>query len=121
MAALAYVKKSDISITKTDWVFFAIGVWSIPLWYFTSDPLWAVVVLTFIDLVGFIPTFKKSYSRPFDEQIGFFIIMTVRNFISIAALQNYSMTTVLFPAAVGVAALVFVLMVIIQRRRLRSH
>lgn len=121
VAALAYVKKSDISITKTDWVFFAIGVWSIPLWYFTSDPLWAVVVLTFIDLVGFIPTFKKSYSRPFDEQLGFFIIMTVRNFISIAALQNYSMTTVLFPAAVGVAALVFVLMVIIQRRRLHSH
>jgi low affinity Fe/Cu permease len=79
------------------------------------------VVLTFIDLVGFIPTFKKSYSRPFDEQLGFFVIMTVRNFISIAALQNYSMTTVLFPAAVGVAALVFVLMVIIQRRRLRPH
>ena len=121
VAGLAYVKKSDVTITKSDWVFFSIGIWSLPLWYITSDPLWAVVVLTFIDLVGFIPTFKKSYTHPHDEQLGFYIIMTARNFISILALQNYSLTTVLFPAAVGVAALLFVMMVIIQRAKLRSH
>lgn len=120
VAGLAYVKKSDVTISKSDWVFFSIGVWSLPLWYITSDPLWAVVVLTFIDLVGFIPTFKKSYIRPHDEQLGFYVLMTARNFISILALQNYSLTTVLFPAAVGLAALLFVIMVIMRRAKLGS-
>ncbi len=120
VAGLAYVKKSDVTISKSDWVFFSIGVWSLPLWYITSDPLWAVVVLTFIDLVGFIPTFKKSYIRPHDEHLGFYVLMTARNFFSVLALQNYSLTTVLFPAAVGLAALLFVIMVIVRRAKLRS-
>ena len=120
VAGLAYVKKSDVTISKSDWIFFSIGVWSLPLWYITSDPLWAVVVLTFIDLVGFIPTFKKSYIRPHDEHLGFYVLMTARNFISVLALQNYSLTTVLFPAAVGLAALLFVIMVIARRAKLRS-
>ena len=115
VAGLAFVKKADVSITKTDWIFFSIGFLSIPLWFITSDPLWAVVILTFIDLAGFVPTFRKSYTHPHDGHLGFYIIMVFRTFISILALEAYNLTTVLFPALVGFAAFIFVLMVIIQR------
>ena len=118
VAGLAFVKKSDVSITKTDWAFFAVGLFSIPLWLITSDPLWAVVILTLIDLAGFVPTFRKSYVKPHDEHLGFYIIMVFRNFISILALEAYSLTTVLFPALVGLAALLFVIMVVVQRMRI---
>jgi arylformamidase len=42
----------------------------------------------------------------------------VRNGLAIAALEQYSLTTVLFPAAVGVACFVFVAMVAYRRAQL---
>jgi len=62
VAFLAYLKKSDNMITASDWGFFLLAMSSLPLWYFTSDPLWAVVVLTGVDVIGFIPTFRKAFS-----------------------------------------------------------
>lgn len=118
VALLAYSKKSDSTITKVDWLFFILATTSLPLWYFTSQPLWAVVILTFVDVMGFGPTFRKAYTRPFEEQLMFFIIMTARNLISITALENYSLTTVLFPAVIAGTCLVFIVMVIHRRRLL---
>jgi hypothetical protein len=65
IAFLAYLKRADITTTKTDWVFFVSALSSLPLWYFTSDPLWAVIVLTTIDVLGFGPTARKIYSFPY--------------------------------------------------------
>lgn len=120
VAFLAYSKKSDSTITKIDWLFFIMAMSSLPLWYFTSHPLWAVVILTTVDVLGFGPTFRKAYGRPFEEQLLFFVIMAIRNLISIAALEHYSTTTVLFPAVLAGACLIFILMVIVRRRMLKE-
>lgn len=120
VAFLAYRKKSDITITRMDWLFFIIAMTSLPLWYVTSDPLWAVVILTTVDTFGFGPTFRKAYVFPYDEQMTFFALMAVRNLIAIMALEHYSLTTVLFPAVTGAACLVLILMVVYRRRILAS-
>ena len=74
IAILAFLKKSDISITKVDWLFFVLALGSLPFWYFTSDPMWAVVVLTVVDLLGFGPTIRKAYDFPNQENIPFFLL-----------------------------------------------
>lgn len=116
VAALAYMKRSDCSITKTDWLFLVLAMSALPFWYVTSDALWAVVILTTVDLLGFGPTYRKAYHLPFEEHLSFFTIITARNIIAILALEHYSLTTVLFPAATATACLVFILMVIYRRR-----
>ena len=116
VAVLAYLKKTDSMISHIDWLFFILAMTSIPLWYFTSDPLLSVVILTIVDLLGFAPTFRKAYARPFEEQLTFFVLMAIRNFIAIMALENYSITTVLFPALTAIACLIFIFMVKIRRR-----
>lgn len=116
VAFLAYIKKSDSSITKTDWVFFIGAMSSLPFWYFTADPLWAVVILTAVDVIGFGPTARKAYAYPFEEQLMFFALFTARNLIVIMALEHYSLTTVLFPAAISAACLLLMLMVTYRRR-----
>jgi hypothetical protein len=118
IAVLAYRKRSDTAITRSDWVFLTISLAALPCWFFTSDPLWAVVILTGVDLAGFGPTFRSAYSRPHAERIGFYSLGAVRNLLAILALEHYSLTTVLFPAAVGVACAVFVAMVAHRRRQL---
>jgi len=116
VAFLAYVKKSDITITKTDWLFFLSAMMSLPLWYFTADPLWAVIVLTSVDVVGFGPTLRKAYSHPFEEDRIFFSLFMVRNLIVIVALEHYSMTTVMFPATIASACLALLILITYRRR-----
>jgi len=116
VAFLAYIKKSDTTISRTDWLFFILAMTSLPLWYLTSDPLWAVVILTTVDVIGFGPTFRKAYFHPFEEQLTFFVLMAARNLIAIVALEHYSLTTVLFPAILAVACMIFILMVVYRRQ-----
>ena len=116
VAILAYLKRSDSTITRIDWLFFILAMTSLPLWYLTSDPLWAVVLLTTVDVLGFGPTFRRAYIHPFEEQLMFYVVMALRNLVVLSALENYSLTTVLFPATIAVACLIFSLMVVYRRR-----
>ena len=115
IAFLALIKRSDITITRTDWVFFTLAISSLPFWYFTSDPLWAVIILTTVDVLGFGPTIRKAYVTPYSESLLFFALFSARNFIVIMALEYYSVTTVLFPAVIAIACIL--LMAIITYRR----
>jgi hypothetical protein len=116
IALLAYMKRTDISITKTDWLFFVSAMSSLPFWYFTSDPLWAVVVLTTVDVLGFGPTVRKAYIFPHSESLLFFALFTARNIIVMMALENYSTTTVLYPAVIAAACAALMAMVTYRRR-----
>ena len=116
IALLAYVKRADLSITLTDWTFLAAAFCSLPLWYLGSDPLWAVVVLTTVDLLGFGPTVRKAYRFPQSESLLFFSLFAIRNILAVLALETYTLTTVLFPAAIAVACLSLISLVVYRRR-----
>lgn len=120
IAILAYVKRADITITKIDWLFFIAALSSLPFWYFSSDPAWAVVILTTVDVLGFGPTVRKAYDFPHSESLLFFALFTTRNLIVIIALENYSITTVLFPAVIAAICAMLMAMVMYRRRRLAS-
>lgn len=115
IAFLAFIKRGDISITKVDWLFFGSALASVPLWYFSSEPLWAVVVLTLVDLLGFGPTMRKAYDCPHQENRLFFTLFLVRNCFAILALEHFSLTTVLFPLSVNMVCCL--LLAIISYRR----
>lgn len=116
IASLAYARKGDSSVTLSDWTFLILAIGSLPLWFFAGDPLWAVVTLTTIDVLGFGPTFRKAYVFPYEERLTLFAIMTARNLCVIAALEHYSWTTVLFPAAIVATCMLFILVVGYRRR-----
>lgn len=115
IAFLAYIKRSDITITRTDWVFFTLAISSFPFWYFTSDPFWAVIILTTVDVLGFGPTVRKAYVTPYSESLLFFALFATRNFIVITALENHSVTTVLFPAVIAIACILLMAIVVYRR------
>lgn len=121
IAFLAFVKRSDIEITPTDWLFFALALVSLPFWYATADPLWAVIVLTVVDLLGFGPTLRKAYAFPHDENIPFFMLFMTRNLFVFIALEQYSIATALFPLSVAGACLLLVVMVLYRRNTVGSN
>jgi hypothetical protein len=115
IALLAYSKHADISITRTDWLFLVTALSSLPFWYIASDPLWAVVILTTVDVLGFGPTVRKAYYLPHSESLLFFGLFAARNLIVILALENHSVTTVLFPAVIAAACILLMSLVMYRR------
>lgn len=116
IALIAYTRRADISITKTDWLFLAAALGSLPLWYVMADPLGAVVVLTLVDILGFGPTVRKVYTEPYSESLAFFALFAARNALVILALEHHSLATVLFPAAVAIACLLLMGLLVCRRR-----
>ncbi|MEJ2465106.1 MAG: hypothetical protein P8045_05315 [Candidatus Thiodiazotropha sp.] len=120
IALLAYGKRGDITITGSDWLFFAAAMSSLPFWYFTADPMWAVVILTSVDVLGFGPTVRKAWHRPHSESLTFFMLFMARNLLVIVALEHYSLTTVLFPAVIALSCALLIGMVSYRRSRLQG-
>lgn len=115
IAWLAWCKRSDTTITALDWAFFLLALSAIPLWFFTTDPLGAVIILTVVDLLGFGPTLRKAWHQPSEESVTVFALAALRNLFVVFALEAYSLTTVLFPAAVGIACLFVVGLLLLRR------
>ncbi|MGD9661739.1 MAG: hypothetical protein AB7U63_10730 [Porticoccaceae bacterium] len=115
IAIIALAKKTDTSITPADWLFFASALLSLPFWYLTSDPTWAVIILTTVDLLGFGPTIRKAYAFPQDENLTFFGLVVIRNVLGILALEYYSVATVLFPLSVMLACIALIVMITYRR------
>jgi hypothetical protein len=118
IAILAWMRRGDTAVTRSDWLFLALAGLSLPVWFLTDDPLWAVVILTSADLLGFGPTFRKAWRSPLEESISLYSVAVVRNILIIAALETLSLTTILFPAAVAISCAIFVAMVLARRYRI---
>ena len=116
IAVLAYVKQSDTAVTRSDVAFLITALLSLPLWYFTADPLGAVIILTVVDLLGFGPTFRKVYADPMAESLTFYGLFSLRNVLAIVALESYSVTTVLFPVTIT-AGSALLMIIMFHRRR----
>ncbi len=118
IALLAHQRCPKEQITTGDRRLLALAASALPLWYLTADPLWAVVILTTVDLLGFGPTLRKAYAHPFAESLLFFSLFALRNAIAILALAHHSLTTILFPAATGAACLLLIALLALRRRQL---
>jgi hypothetical protein len=116
VALISWTRKSDLTITLTDWACLVAAVIAVPIWFATSSPIWAVLILTAIDVIGFGPTVRKVTSKPFEEPLWFYLLGATRNTFVIAALERYSPTTVVFPLVVGLACLLLALYIAVRRK-----
>ncbi len=117
---LAWRLHGDIAITRADWAFLWAALASLPLWYFTADPLGSVVILTVVDVLGFGPTLRKLYSHPHEESPLFYFLFALRSAISLLALESRTLTTMLFPIAMVASCILVCALLWWRRARLRT-
>lgn len=106
-------------ITTFDKICLALALVSILPWLLVHNVLWSVLLATFTDVVGFLPTIRKTWHAPRSESLGSMFFDAAKHGLSIGALSTYSLTTWLYPACVLAAKLVIAGEIII-RRRMRS-
>jgi hypothetical protein len=107
--------RGEKNITRSDWLTFIGALAGIPLWYFTKDPFWSVILVTVIGELGAYPTFRKSYFKPHEEMAFMYILDIAKYALSLAAIGHYSIVTALYPAIIVLSNSLFVLMLLWRR------
>jgi len=102
------------NITHFDWICFVLALSAIPLWVLAEHPLYSVLLSTAIDLAGYGPTFRKSYGKPHEENVSFFVIDVPACVFSILAIEHYNLTTLCSPVAIMVANIALIGMILPQ-------
>jgi hypothetical protein len=86
------------------------------VYFFMHDPVLAVILITAIDLVGFLPTMRKAYSEPHSETLSMYALFFVSSGFNLVAISVYSITTTLYPATIMFTNMVCCLILWARRR-----
>lgn len=114
------LKNGKKDITKSDTIFFVLAWIAVALWLVAKQPIISVVLVSSIDLLGFVPTIRKSWNKPYSETLFTYALNTFRHGIGILALQSYSIVTWLYPATWVIANAVFSILLIVRRKQVSS-
>lgn len=115
-AVVGLGKSSRVFITKSDWIFFIGALLTIPVWYFTGNPLWAVSIVTIIDAAAFAPTIRKAFFNPETENSWTYLLSGIKFVVSLFALKSFSVTTALYPGFLVFANFAFVLLLVWRKQ-----
>lgn len=116
---LAWIHRADVEVTISDRLFFIAALAAMPLWHWMEDPFWAIWLITLIELLGFGPTLRKTWSQPYSESMTFYVVMMLRNVLVIAAMDHITLTTSLFPGAMALVC-VGLIAIMVWRRPLAA-
>ncbi len=103
-----------------DWWALVGGILGGVLWWITSNPLYAVILVSISDTVAIIPTMRKAYKNPFEENIPGFTMSIPGYILSIFALEKLSVTTWLYPVVIIIVDILLVVLIVTRRKQLRD-
>lgn len=115
-AAALYV--GETKITPLDWFCLFGAFIGLVLLTFNEDPPISLFLISSVNIIGFIPTVRKSMLKPHQETATTFAFTALKYGFSIIALEHFTLGTVLYPATVGVSNALFVILLLVRRQQL---
>jgi hypothetical protein len=113
------LKKGEKVITTGDKASLLGSFLALWLWWWTSDPLGAVILITIIDALGFYPTLRKSWLKPWEETQIMYLLAGLKFVVALFALESYTVVTWLYPASLVILNIGFSFLLFIRKRQLR--
>ncbi len=113
---LLALRKGETSISKFDWCCLILSGLSLALYCFSTKVIHSMILVTFTDGIGYLPTIRKSFNDPFGEALVPWTLFSISWIFSLLAIQNYSLETVLYPGAILIMNLVLIAVVVVNRR-----
>ena len=108
--------RGEKHITRLDQVALALGVGAIGLWVVTKNPLDSVLLSTFADVIGFVPTLRKSMTKPEEETASTYMVSVVKWGLSLFAMTDMSLVNLVYPVAMMAANSGTVVFLYIRKR-----
>ncbi len=112
------LKQKTKSYTLTDWLAFTLALLAIVLWWLTKQPAVAILLVATADTLAFIPTFRKSYSQPWQESISMYLLSAFKYCLALLSLDHYIFTTVFYQAILVCMNSAFISLLVIRRKQL---
>ena len=84
------------NITVFDTVCFSGALIATAVWFSLHDALLAIVLVSLIDLLAFLPTFRKAYAEPHSETTATYVLSGIADGLALFALGAFSVTTSLY-------------------------
>ncbi|PIR89385.1 MAG: hypothetical protein COU07_00600 [Candidatus Harrisonbacteria bacterium CG10_big_fil_rev_8_21_14_0_10_40_38] len=94
-----------------------VGAFSgIGIWQYTEDPLFTVLIAIGIGILGFIPTFKKAFYRPYEETATTYFLNGLKFAVAFAALGAFNPVTYLYPVSMVLMNTSLTGMIVLRRK-----
>lgn len=87
-------------ITKLDTVCLVLAILAILPWLLIKNVLWSVLLATFIDLIAFVPTMRKTWHAPKSESLGSMWADAIKHALSMYSMGTYSLITLVYPLSI---------------------
>jgi hypothetical protein len=110
------LKNGKKNITRSDVVVLIAALSAVAIWWFLNNPILAVLLVSAIDVIGFIPTLRKSYSNPWTEDVLSWVFFATANIFAILALASYNLLTLSYLAALTTAEIILITFLFIRRK-----
>lgn len=109
------LKYGSKNITKGDSIILTIALCAVLAWWKLDNPVLAVIMVSIIDVLGYIPSFRKSYQEPWSETLISWVLFSISNILAVLALSEYNLLTVTYLAAITLANLSIFLLCFLRR------
>ena len=110
------IKYGTKNITKNDTAILIAALSVIIVWWRLDQPLISVIMVSVIDVIGYVPSFRKSYQEPWSETLISWILFSASNIFAILALKEYNLLTVTYLAAITSANIALFLICFFRRK-----
>lgn len=118
---LTLSKKIKTTIRRMDIIFLIASVASIPIWYITSHPLYSIIILVTIDILGYVPTIRKTYYSPHEEKISSFALFGIGNIFSLLAVHHFSLVNILYQLVTIFINIILVSTYFVARKKYKRY
>lgn len=105
------------NITKLDTLFLCLSLIALYLWLVIEQPIWSILLITASEILGYIPTIRKSWAEPYSETLSLYQISTFRHGLVILALQKINILTAPYPAAWALTNLAIAVILMARRKQ----
>lgn len=109
------------NITRSDFVILLLSFGAIYVWLGLDSPVLAVMLATGIDLLGYVPTYRKSFVEAWSEDLLTWIGFALAPAFALLALEAYNLLTATYATAVLIANIALVALLLIRRRATQSR
>lgn len=105
------------NITRLDTIILISAIAAIFVWWQLDNPLLAIVMASTIDVIGFVPTWRKSITEPWAESLWSWTAFSVGNLFAIYALIEYNFLTLSYIVSISIANMIVVAICLYYRRK----
>lgn len=107
--------KGEREIVLLDWMCLVGALIGIALWIGASAPLAALILVMLIDILGFVPTVRKAFNKPFEETASSYAIIGGSFLLSLFAVTSSDPTAWVYTAFLAGVNIAFPTYVMLRR------